>query len=115
MHNNSPGAIGAIDLHTHFVPNGWPDLRSPGSGRPAGEEPDVLTFRPETETEATIMLGSRAFRRIKSVCWDAFRVADDVRPALAAQETARFVGEVAGHRPARPMTAGILRRFVTRQ
>ncbi|MFI0351237.1 amidohydrolase family protein [Actinomadura sp. 9N407] len=55
-----------IDVHTHFVPNGWPDL---GDGRP--------WLRPDSEREAMIMVGSSEFRRIRSDCWDApLRLAD---------------------------------------
>lgn len=50
----------AIDVHTHYVPNGWPDL---GPGTP--------TLRVETEKDAVIMLGDREFRRIQSDSWDA--------------------------------------------
>lgn len=57
---------GVIDVHTHYVPKGWPDL---GGGRP--------WFRLDSEREATIMVGSREFRRIRSDCWDAAtRLAD---------------------------------------
>lgn len=55
-----------IDVHTHFVPNGWPDL---GEGQP--------WLQVESEAEAVIMVGSREFRRIKANCWDAeTRLAD---------------------------------------
>lgn len=53
-------------MHTHVVPRGWPDL---GDGRP------YLTVT--SEREATIMIGSAEFRRIRSDCWDAdIRLAD---------------------------------------
>ncbi|TQK68930.1 amidohydrolase family protein [Nocardioides sp. SLBN-35] len=52
--------MGAIDVHTHSVPRGWPDL---GEGFP--------WLRVESEREAVIMVGSREFRRIQSDCWDA--------------------------------------------
>ncbi|MGW6273777.1 amidohydrolase family protein [Streptomyces sp. NPDC055060] len=52
---------GIIDVHTHYVPRGWPHL--PG----AGPNP-WLDVR--TESEAVIMLGSRAFRTIASNAWD---------------------------------------------
>lgn len=48
-----------IDVHSHFVPNGWPDL---GPGRP--------WLRPESERDAMIMVGSSEFRRIQDNCWD---------------------------------------------
>jgi len=57
---------GAIDVHTHFVPKGWPDL---GDGQP--------WLRVDSEREAMIMVGSQEFRRIGSDCWDAdVRLAD---------------------------------------
>lgn len=65
-----PGPPRAIDVHTHYVPKGWPAL-----GRAGG--PDVPVLRVESETEAVILLGSREFRRIRSDCWDAHvRLAD---------------------------------------
>lgn len=55
-----------IDVHSHYVPNGWPDL---GDGLP--------WLRPESEREAMIMVGSTEFRRIQDDCWDAgVRLAD---------------------------------------
>ncbi len=62
----------AIDVHTHYVPRGWPDLRAAD-----GAGPDVPWLRCETESEAMIMLGSQEFRRIGAGCWDAgVRLAD---------------------------------------
>lgn len=58
--------MGIIDVHTHFVPNGWPDL---GDGLP--------WLRPETEREAMIMIGSTEFRRVQEDAWNAdVRLAD---------------------------------------
>jgi aminocarboxymuconate-semialdehyde decarboxylase len=55
-----------VDVHTHYVPKGWPDL---GVGAPS--------LRIETVTDAVIMLGSREFRRIQADSWDArARLAD---------------------------------------
>lgn len=51
---------GTIDIHTHYVPQGWPDL---GDGQP--------WLRVESEREAMIMVGSDEFRRVQSDCWDA--------------------------------------------
>ncbi len=57
----------AIDVHSHYVPRGWPGL--PGA--------DPAWLRVESEREAMIMVGSREFRRIERDCWDpALRVAD---------------------------------------
>lgn len=52
--------MGAIDVHTHYVPAGWPDL---GEGRP--------WLRVDSEREAMIMVGSRQFRPVGSNAWDA--------------------------------------------
>ncbi|MFB8206450.1 amidohydrolase family protein [Streptomyces sp. NPDC056010] len=53
-----------IDVHTHYVPRGWPDLSGLGG-------PDAPWLRIESETEAMIMTGSSEFRRIQADCWDA--------------------------------------------
>ena len=55
---------GLTDVHSHYVPQGWPELSAPG-------EPDVPWLRIETETDAMVMIGSKEFRRIQSDCWDA--------------------------------------------
>ena len=54
-----------IDIHSHDVPKGWPDLAAATSG--AGPWPSL---RLESEREAMIMLGDREFRRITDQCWD---------------------------------------------
>jgi aminocarboxymuconate-semialdehyde decarboxylase len=55
-----------IDVHSHYVPFGWPDLG-----------PAAPWLRIESEREAMIMLGSSEFRRIGAHCWDAdVRLAD---------------------------------------
>jgi aminocarboxymuconate-semialdehyde decarboxylase len=57
-----------IDIHTHYVPNGWPEL---------GLGPDSPWLRVESESDAMIMLGRKEFRRIQANCWDAgLRLAD---------------------------------------
>ena len=53
-----------IDVHTHVVPAGWPDL-TPILG------PDAPWLRVDSPTEATIMLGDRVFRPITDACWNA--------------------------------------------
>ncbi|WP_432143469.1 amidohydrolase family protein [Streptomyces sp. bgisy084] len=53
-----------IDVHTHHVPRGWPDLSAVGG-------PDAPWLRIESEAEAVIMTGSSEFRRIQAECWDA--------------------------------------------
>ncbi|MEV4316801.1 amidohydrolase family protein [Actinocrispum sp. NPDC049592] len=61
---------GIIDVHTHYVPSGWPDLTDTVG-------PDAPWLRVESESDAMIMLGSREFRRIQANCWDAgLRLAD---------------------------------------
>ncbi|GAA0820647.1 amidohydrolase family protein [Streptosporangium amethystogenes subsp. fukuiense] len=49
-----------IDVHTHHVPKGWPDLGWPGAPR----------LRVDSEREAVILLGDREFRRIADDCWN---------------------------------------------
>ncbi|MEX3106281.1 hypothetical protein [Streptomyces sp. ST1020] len=51
-----------IDVHTHYVPHGWPDLR-------ADAGPSAPWLRIESETEAMIMIRWR-IRRISAPCWD---------------------------------------------
>jgi aminocarboxymuconate-semialdehyde decarboxylase len=54
------------DVHTHYVPHGWPDL---GPGAP--------TLRIDSERDAMILLGGSEFRRVGAECWDpAVRLAD---------------------------------------
>lgn len=56
-----------VDVHSHYVPQGWPPL--------PGTQPPWL--RVDSAHEATIMVGSREFRRIASDCWDPqIRLAD---------------------------------------
>lgn len=56
----------AIDVHTHYVPRGWPDL----SGHAVAPVP---WLRLESEHDAMMMLGSAEFRRIDSSSWNAGR------------------------------------------
>ncbi|GAB7004985.1 amidohydrolase family protein [Nocardioides sp. AN3] len=51
---------GTVDVHTHFVPKGWPDL---GAAQP--------WLRIDSEREAMIMVASEEFRRIEANCWSA--------------------------------------------
>ena len=60
----------AIDIHTHYVPHGWPDLATSDETAAEGEWP---WLRIDTEHDAMIMLGTNEFRRIESDCWDAER------------------------------------------
>ncbi|MHB1166106.1 MAG: amidohydrolase family protein [Candidatus Nanopelagicales bacterium] len=56
-----------VDVHSHYVPKGWPDL----AGIAGGEA--WPTLRVDSVAEATIMLGEREFRRITDACWNADR------------------------------------------
>ncbi|MEU4830239.1 amidohydrolase family protein [Streptosporangium sp. NPDC023615] len=49
-----------VDVHTHHVPAGWPDLGWPEAPR----------LRIDSEREAVILLGDREFRRIADDCWN---------------------------------------------
>lgn len=70
-----PLPAGTVDVHTHFVPKGWPDL---GPGQP--------WLRVDSEREAAIMVGSTEFRRIRNECWDAdVRLSDMDADGVAAQ------------------------------
>jgi aminocarboxymuconate-semialdehyde decarboxylase len=51
----------AVDVHTHFVPHGWPDL----------DCPDAPWLRVDPEAAAMIMVGAKEFRRVGTECWDA--------------------------------------------
>ena len=60
-----------IDIHSHYVPHGWPDLQEAVGG---GDWPSL---RVDSATQATIMLGEHEFRRISDACWNAdLRLAD---------------------------------------
>lgn len=64
------GMDAMIDVHTHYVPNGWPDL----SGDIGADAP---WLKIETESDAIIMMGTREFRRISASAWSAeVRLAD---------------------------------------
>jgi aminocarboxymuconate-semialdehyde decarboxylase len=59
----SPARV--IDVHSHYVPRGWPDLGELCGGA------DWPSLRVDSAHEATIMLGEREFRRISDACWNA--------------------------------------------
>ncbi|GAA3677187.1 amidohydrolase family protein [Nocardioides ginsengisoli] len=66
---------GTVDVHTHYVPRGWPDL---GEGQP--------WLRVDSERDAMILVGDSEFRRIQSDCWDAgVRLADMDADGVARQ------------------------------
>lgn len=54
-----------IDIHSHDVPRGWPDL-----AEATGDSTPWPRLRIESEREAMILIGDREFRRITSQCWD---------------------------------------------
>jgi aminocarboxymuconate-semialdehyde decarboxylase len=59
--------VTTYDVHTHVVPQGWPDL---------GGVTDPW-LRVDSPKAATIMLGEKEFRSITDACWDAdTRLAD---------------------------------------
>jgi aminocarboxymuconate-semialdehyde decarboxylase len=61
-----------IDVHTHYVPRGWPDLEEH-----FGTDEAWPRLRIDSEREAMIMLGDAEFRRVQSDCWDPeVRLAD---------------------------------------
>lgn len=62
----SGGVPVRVDIHTHYVPQGWPDLHHAVGG---GE--DWPALRVESEREAMIMLGTQEFRRVQTDCWQA--------------------------------------------
>lgn len=64
-----------IDVHTHYVPRGWPDL---GPGRP--------WLRIDSEREAMIMVTDEEFRAVGADCWSADeRIADMHADGVSAQ------------------------------
>ena len=54
-----------VDVHSHYVPQGWPDLADVCGGS------DWPSLRVDSATAATIMLGEREFRPITDACWNA--------------------------------------------
>jgi aminocarboxymuconate-semialdehyde decarboxylase len=65
-----------IDVHTHYVPRGWPDLAVS----------DAPWLRIESESDAMIMMGSKEFRRIQANAWDAAeRIADMDADGVSSQ------------------------------
>lgn len=55
-----------VDVHTHYVPKGWPDLEQATDG--CGPWP---WLRVDSEREAMIMLGEREFRPVVDNAWQA--------------------------------------------
>ena len=70
---------GIIDIHTHYVPHGWPDVTDTAG-------PDAPWLRLESEREAMMMTGGTEFRRIQSDAWDPqVRLADMDADGVATQ------------------------------
>lgn len=70
---------GIIDVHTHYVPRGWPDISDEGG-------PEAPWLRVTSEREAIMMTGSKEFRRIQSDAWDTqLRLADMDADGVATQ------------------------------
>jgi aminocarboxymuconate-semialdehyde decarboxylase len=55
-----------IDIHTHYVPKGWPDLERETGG--SGPWP---WLRSDSEREAMLMLGSTEYRPLRAAAWAA--------------------------------------------
>jgi aminocarboxymuconate-semialdehyde decarboxylase len=53
-----------IDVHTHLVPRGWPDLAAVCGGT------DWPWLRIDSERAAMIMVGEHEFRPVGANCWD---------------------------------------------
>ncbi len=62
----------AIDIHTHFFPESWPDLAARYG------TPDWPWIKHTEPGKAVIMLGDREFRKITSACWDVKVRLDDM-------------------------------------
>jgi aminocarboxymuconate-semialdehyde decarboxylase len=61
------GADLAVDLHTHILPDGWPDLEQLYGC------PGWLRMEKEGAESARLMKGDACFRQIDARCWDADR------------------------------------------
>lgn len=72
-------AAGITDVHSHYVPYGWPSLTAELGA-------DAPWLRIETERDAMIMMGSQEFRRIDSRCWDPQRRVADMDLAGVARQ-----------------------------
>lgn len=70
--NGPNGMTGpVVDVHTHLVPKGWPELSAVCGGA------DWPWLRVDSERQAMIMVGESEFRPIGAECWDpAARLAD---------------------------------------
>ncbi|MEX1211165.1 MAG: amidohydrolase family protein, partial [Candidatus Nanopelagicales bacterium] len=90
-----------IDVHSHDVPRGWPDLVEV-TGAP-GPWPRL---RIESERDAMILIGDRDFRRITSQCWDPeIREADMTADGVDVQVVSPTPVFFSYDRPAHEATA----------
>ena len=72
---------GPIDIHSHFVPYGWPEL-----GEATGAPGVWPWLRLDSERDAMMMLGDSEFRRITDSSWNAdTRLADMESDGIAVQ------------------------------
>lgn len=70
-----------IDIHSHVVPLGWPDL-----AEATGDQDPWPRLRLDSERDAMILIGDREFRRISDQCWDPeVRAADMDADGVDAQ------------------------------
>ena len=71
----------AIDIHSHSVPRGWPDL-----GEATGAPGAWPWLRLDSERDAMMMLGDSEFRRITDSAWSAdTRLADMDADGISVQ------------------------------
>ncbi|HEY0702375.1 MAG TPA: tryptophan 2,3-dioxygenase family protein [Candidatus Acidoferrales bacterium] len=70
----------AIDIHTHFFPESWPDLAARFG------TPDWPWIKHTEPGKAMVMVGDREFRAITSACWDVnVRLEDMERDGIDLQ------------------------------
>lgn len=78
-HGYPSARVEAIDVHSHFVPKGWPNLEAAGGS-------DWPWLRMDSERDAMIMVASREFRRISENAWrPETRLSDMDASHVAAQ------------------------------
>lgn len=98
--------LAVIDVHSHDVPRGWPDLAA-ATGAP-GPWPSL---RVENEREAMILVGDREFRRVTDQCWDPeVRATDMDADGVDAQVVSPTPVFFTYDRPA-PQAAAVARIF----
>jgi len=80
------GSKGAVDIHSHFLPEKWPDFveRYGGSGWPSMRHTGSLppgTFGYERECSAMLMMDGEDFRPVTKACWDIHARLEDLDKA----------------------------------